>query len=173
MRPTQKSRTWVLQKSHAARAANQNVEPESGRRVETQMSNLVNGVVTRSLAATDATNDRVGTCGTKLLNGFKQTPVAGRSTTSLPVRAQFTTRTQTWQARMFLPRKGPSADGWSAPEKLDAQTVDNQHWMPFQFLGSLHPVGRGWGANQSPEPTAVTAAVAIHTASRRWLSFLR
>jgi hypothetical protein len=36
------------------------------------------------------------------------------------------------------------------PEKLDAQTVDNQHWMPFQFLGSLHPVGRGWGANQSP-----------------------
>jgi hypothetical protein len=35
------------------------------------------------------------------------------------------------------------------PEKLDAQTVDNQHWMPFQFLGSLHPVGRGWGANQS------------------------
>jgi hypothetical protein len=33
------------------------------------------------------------------------------------------------------------------PEKLDAQTVDNQHWMPFQFLGSLHLVGRGWGAN--------------------------
>jgi hypothetical protein len=27
--------------------------------------------------------------------------------------------------------------------------------------------------NQSPEPTAVTAAVAIHAASRRWLSFLR
>jgi hypothetical protein len=35
------------------------------------------------------------------------------------------------------------------PEKLDAQTVDNQHWKPFQFLGSLHPVGRGWGANKS------------------------
>jgi hypothetical protein len=45
------------------------------------------------------------------------------------------------------------------PEKLDAQTVDNQHWMPFQFLGSLHPVGRGWGANQSPEPTWMGAAV--------------
>jgi hypothetical protein len=28
-------------------------------------------------------------------------------------------------------------------------------------------------ANQSPEPTAVAAAVAIHVASRRWLSFLR
>jgi hypothetical protein len=27
--------------------------------------------------------------------------------------------------------------------------------------------------NQSPEPTAVTAAVAIHAASRRWLSFNR
>ena len=27
--------------------------------------------------------------------------------------------------------------------------------------------------NQSPEPTAVAAAVAIHITSRRWLSFLR
>jgi hypothetical protein len=27
--------------------------------------------------------------------------------------------------------------------------------------------------NQSPEPTAVTAAVAIHATSRRWLSFFR
>ena len=27
--------------------------------------------------------------------------------------------------------------------------------------------------NKSPEPTAVGAAVAIHAASRRWLSFLR
>ena len=27
--------------------------------------------------------------------------------------------------------------------------------------------------NQSPEPTAVAAAVAIHAASRRWLSFFR
>jgi hypothetical protein len=27
--------------------------------------------------------------------------------------------------------------------------------------------------NKSPEPIAVTAAVAIHVASRRWLSFLR
>jgi hypothetical protein len=35
-------------------------------------------------------------------------------------------------------------------EKLDAQTVDNQHRMPFQFLRSLHPFGRGWEANQSP-----------------------
>jgi hypothetical protein len=27
--------------------------------------------------------------------------------------------------------------------------------------------------NQSPEPTAVAAAVAIHATSRRWLSFFR
>ena len=27
--------------------------------------------------------------------------------------------------------------------------------------------------NQSPEPTAVAAAVAFHAASRRWLSFFR
>ena len=27
--------------------------------------------------------------------------------------------------------------------------------------------------NKSPEPTAFTAAVAIHVASRRWLSFFR
>ena len=38
--------------------------------IQTQVINLVIGVVTRSLAATDATSDRVGSCGTKLLNGF-------------------------------------------------------------------------------------------------------
>jgi hypothetical protein len=66
-----------------------------------------------------------------------------------------------------------------APEKLDAQTVDNQHWMPFQFLGSLHPVGRGWGANQSPEPTWTGASglrlsVQVHHVTvPTWLSFGR
>ena len=34
--------------------------------IQTQVINLVIGVVTRSLAATDATSDRVGTCGAKL-----------------------------------------------------------------------------------------------------------
>jgi hypothetical protein len=65
------------------------------------------------------------------------------------------------------------------PEKLDAQTIDNQHWMPFQFLGSLHPVGRGWRANQSPEPTWLGASVLRlsvgirHVTVPTWLSFLR
>jgi hypothetical protein len=61
------------------------------------------------------------------------------------------------------------------PEKLDAQTVDNQHWMPFQFLGSLHPVGRGWSANNSPEP-ALIALLVPHsrlTDSAARLSFCR
>ena len=37
---------------------------------QSQFINLVNGVVTRSLAAPDATRDRVGACGTRLLNGL-------------------------------------------------------------------------------------------------------
>ena len=37
---------------------------------------------------------------------------------------------------------------------------------------SLLVVVDSW-PNQSPEPTAVAAAVAIHAASRRWLSFFR
>jgi len=48
----------------------------------------------------------------------------------------------------------------------------------FVFLGIF---GKRWAEamtmtlppNQSPEPTAVAAAVAIHAASRRWLSFFR
>ena len=83
-----------------------------------QMSNLVNRVVTRSLAATDATTDQGGACGAKLLIGFNETPLAGRTTASLPVRTQFTSAARTWQARLFLPREGSPAGGWFALEKL-------------------------------------------------------
>lgn len=58
-----------LKKSHAARAINQVVEPEAGRRIQTQMINLVIGVVPRPARITHAISDRVGSCGTKLLNG--------------------------------------------------------------------------------------------------------
>ena len=34
------------------------------------------------------------------------------------------------------------------PEKLDAQTVDSQHSMPFQFLTSLPRFRSGWFANK-------------------------
>jgi hypothetical protein len=41
------------------------------------MSNLVNGVVTRRLAAADATRAKVGACGTKLLNGLAMNTIGG------------------------------------------------------------------------------------------------
>ena len=76
---------------HAAWAANQVVEPEAGRMIQAQVINLVSGVVPRPSGITHATSDRVGSCGAKLLNGFFKSPVAGRPTASLPVRAQFIT----------------------------------------------------------------------------------
>ena len=62
------------------------------------------------------------------------------------------------------------------PEELDMQAMDNQCCKPFQVLTSVLLVRRGWFANQSPEPTAVGAvssAIAVPAASRRWLSFFR
>jgi hypothetical protein len=91
--------------------------------IQTQMINLVIGVVPRPTRITHAASDRVGACGAKLLNGFKQTPVAGRPTASLPVRAQFTSTVRTWQALLFLPREGLPAGNCFAPEKLDVQVT--------------------------------------------------
>ena len=42
----------------------------------------------------------------------------------------------------------------------------------LDFGGRKRQDMRMW-PNQLPEPTAVVAAVAIHAASRRWLSFFR
>ena len=115
--------------------------------IQSQMSNLVIGVVPRPARITHATSDRVGACGTKLLNGFNETPVAGRPTASLPVRAQSTRAPGPRQARMFLSRKGSPAGDWSAPDKLGAQAVDMQRGFPFQFLTSLLRRRGGWFAN--------------------------
>jgi len=38
-------------------------------------------------------------------------------------------------------------------KKQDAQVVDLQGSVPFLFLVSLPPVGRGWVANNALEPT--------------------
>ena len=54
------------------------------------MNNLLNGVVTRGLAATDATSAKVGACGTKLLNGLSMNtigrPVYGFPSGSLQIQ---------------------------------------------------------------------------------------
>ena len=88
------------------------------------MINLVNRVVDRSLAATDATRDRVGARGAKLLNGFFKSPVAGRPTLPFRFAAQCTRALPWRQEPMFLPRKGPPAGGWFAPEELAIQVAD-------------------------------------------------
>ena len=85
--------------------------------IQWQMSNLVIGVGPCPTRITPATSDRVGACGTKLLNGFVKSPVAGRSTASLPVRPQCTNTARAWQARKFLPREGSPAGDWFAPEQ--------------------------------------------------------
>ena len=96
--------------------------------IQSQMINLVNGVVPCPARITHATNDRVGSCGTKLRNGFLRTPVASRPTASLPVRAQCTSTAPTWQAHLFLPREGLPAGNWFAPEKLALQVIGFQGW---------------------------------------------
>ena len=86
--------------------------------IQTQVINLVIGVVPCPSRITHATSDRVGACGTKLTHGFHETPLAVRSTASLPVRAQFTSAARTWQARLFLPREGLPACNWFANHAL-------------------------------------------------------
>src|ERR1041385_6717622 len=71
MPTTQKGRTWFsAKKSHAAESVQSVVEPEAGRTFQRQMINLLIGVVTCPSRIADATSDRVGACGTELLNGF-------------------------------------------------------------------------------------------------------
>ena len=117
---TQKGRSWISQKFPRGPSSRSNCGTGVGPHVQVQMSNLLSGVVTRGLAATDATSGRVGARGTKLLNGlYEHQWQAGLS---LPFRfaTQSIRAPRAGQARKFLPREGPPAGGWGAPEKLDA-----------------------------------------------------
>ena len=115
---TQKSRSWVLQKIPRGQSGRSSCGTGGGPHGQSQIINLVNGVVPRPARITHATNDRVDACGAKLLNGFIKSPVAGRPTASLPVRAQFTSAARTLQALKFLPREGLPAGNWFANHAL-------------------------------------------------------
>ena len=120
MLATQTGRRGFREKFHAAKAPNQVEEPEAGRMLQTQMINLVNGVVTRGLATTDATSDRVGACGAKLLNGLCEHHWPAGLLLPFRFVPNQPKRPTLGKPRLFLPRKGPPAGGSSAPEKLDA-----------------------------------------------------
>jgi len=77
--------------------------------VQTQMFNLVNGVVTRRLAATDATNDRVGACGAKLLNGLHEHHWPAGLLLPFRFAAQSTQSFRTGQASIVSPAKGSAS----------------------------------------------------------------
>ena len=49
------------------------------------------------------------------------------------------------------------------PEKLDAQVVDMQRCLAFQFLTSLLRFGSGWFANHALQRTAGAASVRCWT----------
>ena len=62
------------------------------------------------------------------------------------------------------------------PEKLEAKSAEMLRVAPFQFLILLLPVRRGWGANQSLQPTpvgVVCSAFAGHVIGPAWLSLGR
>ena len=133
----------VLAKNHAATAARHVEEPAAGRAVERQIGNRVSGVVTRRLATTDATSDRVGARGAKLLNGFRRTPLAGRPTASLPVRPH-RTRTARPEPASVSSVQGPAHGRWVRCERPEHSPA----YLPAQALSWMSTV-RMWLLIQS------------------------
>lgn len=117
--------------------------------IQTQVINLVNGVVPCPSRIADATSDRVGACGTKLHERVQMNTSGRPVYASLPVRHQFTSGAGTWQALKFLPRKGSPLGDWFAPEELDTQVTANQGNVEFQLFASLLRFGSGWFANHA------------------------
>jgi hypothetical protein len=60
------------------------------------------------------------------------------------------------------------------PEKLEAQTIDMQGWLPFQFLTSLLRRCGGWFANHALHLSARVPLIWIRSPwASRSLSFCR
>lgn len=123
MQTTQKGRTWVSHKTPCGQSGRSSCGTGGGPHGQSQIINLVNGVVT--VALRPRTPPMIGStrAGPSSMNGFKRTPVAGRPTASLPVRAPFTSTARTWQALKFLPREGSPAGDWFAPDTQRVVTV--------------------------------------------------
>lgn len=112
---TKRSVVVIRKKSYAARSADQVEEPEAGRMIQSQVSNLVSGVVPCLSRITHATSDRVGACGAKLHERLQKN-TSGRPACGFPSGSRSIRQSvRTGQARMFLPRKGSPAGDWSAP----------------------------------------------------------
>ena len=118
MQTTQKDRTWVSQKIPRGQGGRSSCGTGGRPHGQSQIINLVNGVVTVALRPRTPPMIRATRAGPSSMNGFKRTPVASRPTASLPVRAQFTSTVRTWQARLFLPREGLPAGNWFANHTL-------------------------------------------------------
>ena len=126
-----------------------------------QMSNLVIGVGAVCQASRRATSVKDGACGTKLLNGLNQLQWQAGLRFPSGSRCQFEETSGSGQAPMFLCGKFPPTGDWKAPEKQDAQVVDNQRNGPVLFLGSVPRLGGGWSANNALQPTATAPSVLI------------
>ncbi len=89
----------------------------------------------------------------------------------------FGPRPSIWYSRLVQPQwvsTPPDYSGWSQVETSVRVAVIVICWIVgMAFIEWLFPKRQKEPPNQSPEPTAVAAAVASHAASRRWLSFFR
>ena len=128
--PTQKGRTWFSAKNPRGQSSRFSCGTGGGPHGQSQIINLVIGVVPCPSRIADATRVKVGACGPKLTHGlFCRAPLAGRSKASLPVPLQSTRALPARQARMFLPREGAPAGAWRANHALQRMARSRHCWQ--------------------------------------------